>query len=55
MEVDEVCKTVNEQQQMTQPEDSTTSGESKLAVPEATSQNEVLPYALKEHVVICFW
>lgn len=54
MEVDGVCETVKEQQQMTQPEDSMFSGESRLAVPEATSQEEVLPCASKELVINCF-
>lgn len=38
---------VKEKQQMTQSEDSTDSGDLKLAVPESTSQNEVLPCASK--------
>lgn len=52
--MEEVCETVKVQQQMTQPEDSTVSGESKLAVSEATSKDKVLPCASKELVMICF-
>lgn len=57
MEVDNVCEMVKEQQQMIQPGDSMVSGESRLAVPEATLQEEVLPCAprkLVELVIICF-
>lgn len=51
-----MIKTVKGQQQMTQSEDSTVSGESKFVVPEATSQNEVLPHGPRfyELVIICF-
>lgn len=53
--MEEVFETVKEQQQMTQPEDPTVSGESKVAVSKATSKNEVLPCASNELSIICFW
>lgn len=54
MEGDEMCKSIIEQEQMTQPGNSTVSGESKIVVPEAISQNEVLPCVSEELVYNLF-
>lgn len=55
MEVDEVCETVKQQQQqISQSEDATVSGELKPPVPEAISKTEVLALASIVLFIACF-